>query len=124
MTVRPLVRILKLPEDTLVEREVHRTRKSMARAALKALEGKKSLAAEALRIEFSDVLEATRDQPSHEPGVDTEHASLRREVLEAQRRTLSRLLADREIGDDAYRRIEEELDWAELFATRSGSSDV
>jgi hypothetical protein len=35
---------------------------------------------------------------------------------EAQRRTLSDLLARGVIGDDAFHRVEEELDWAEVNA--------
>jgi hypothetical protein len=41
-----------------------------------------------------------------------------RAATEAERRRLSALRADGTIGDDAFHRIEEELDWADLEVER------
>lgn len=48
------------------------------------------------------------------PGGNGQHPRLR--ALEAERRTLSDLRSRGIIGDDAFHRVEEELDWAELNA--------
>jgi CPA1 family monovalent cation:H+ antiporter len=39
-----------------------------------------------------------------------------RRAQAAERRTLSELRAEGTIGDDAFHRLEEELDWAEINA--------
>jgi hypothetical protein len=44
------------------------------------------------------------------------HGNLLRRAVEAERQRLSSLRADGIIGDDAFHRVEEELDWAELNA--------
>lgn len=41
-----------------------------------------------------------------------------RAAMAAQRRRLAALRADGTIGDDAFHRVEEELDWADLNAQR------
>lgn len=119
MTVAPLVRLLRLPPDHVVDHEVHVTREALARAALQALDDASGPAAEALRLEYESALEATRRAPASSPGEDTEHDVLRRRVVEAQRQTLARLRAQGEIGDDAFHRVEEELDWSELYSSRT-----
>jgi monovalent cation/hydrogen antiporter len=45
---------------------------------------------------------------------DAQHPT--RRALEAERRALSSLRSRGVIGDDAFHRVEEELDWAELNA--------
>jgi len=42
-------------------------------------------------------------------------------LTRAQRLTLHRLRDDGAIGDEAFHRLEEELDWAELDAAPAGS---
>jgi CPA1 family monovalent cation:H+ antiporter len=41
---------------------------------------------------------------------------LRRRAIAAARRAILRLRESEEIGDDAFHRLEEEFDWAELSA--------
>ena len=45
---------------------------------------------------------------------------LRLRAIARQRQTLDRLRADGTIGDEAYHRLEEEIDWAELDAAPAG----
>ena len=45
---------------------------------------------------------------------------LRMAAIAAERDTLQRLRRDHAIGEDAYRDVEEELDWAEGNARRRG----
>ena len=54
-------------------------------------------------------------------------AAVVRAATEAQRRRLVALRADGSIGDAAFQRVEEELDWAELDWTqflRTGEREV
>ena len=54
-------------------------------------------------------------------------AAVVRAATEAQRRRLVSLRADGSIGDAAFQRVEEELDWAELDWTqllRTGEREV
>src|SRR5262249_18284485 len=51
-----------------------------------------------------------------EPQAATEHDRLRLRAITAQRLTLLRLREEGVIGDEAFHRLEEELDWAELYA--------
>jgi len=55
-----------------------------------------------------------------EPQAATEHDRLRLRAIAAQRRTLHRLRQDGDIGDEAFHRLEEEIDWAELDAAPAG----
>ena len=56
-----------------------------------------------------------------EPQGATEHDRLRLLAITAQRLTLRRLREDGAIGDEAFHRLEEEVDWAELCAAPAGS---
>jgi hypothetical protein len=46
--------------------------------------------------------------------------ALRRLALAAERARLAELRREKRIGDDAFHRVEEELDWAEAEADGSG----
>jgi len=56
-----------------------------------------------------------------EPQGATEHDRLRLRAITAQRLTLHRLREEGAIGDEAFHRLEEEVDWAELDAAPAGS---
>ncbi|HXW19943.1 MAG TPA: sodium:proton antiporter, partial [Roseiarcus sp.] len=45
---------------------------------------------------------------------------LRLRAIERQRKKLNKLRADGAIGDEAYHRLQEEIDWAELDAAPVG----
>ncbi|MFZ1092938.1 MAG: hypothetical protein WAN75_27575 [Xanthobacteraceae bacterium] len=51
----------------------------------------------------------------------TKYDELRLRAIAAQREALYHLRARGEIGDEAFRRIQEELDWSELDAAPAGS---
>src|SRR5258708_39022163 len=55
------------------------------------------------------------------PQAATKYDELRLRAIAAQREALHRLRAQGEIGDEAFRRIHEELDWAQLDAAPAGS---
>ena len=59
-------------------------------------------------------------EDQREPQAATEFDLLRMRAIEAQRRKLYDLRRQGRIGDEAYHRIQEELDWSELDAAPAG----
>ncbi len=111
LTLRPLIERLTLPEDTTVDEEVRGARRETARAALKALHAG-SEAAAALRREYA-AREAGAAEAEPQPG---SLSDLQGRAVAAQRRRLLELRRDGTIGDDAFHKVEEELDVIELTA--------
>ena len=79
-------------------------------------------AAKAVRESTVSVSALAREGRATEiPGIGaTLQDKLRLRVLEVQRDTLHRLRRDAVIGDEAYHRLMEELDWNELSAAPAG----
>jgi CPA1 family monovalent cation:H+ antiporter len=111
LTLRPLLNLLRLPKDTLIESELNLARTVALKAAMQALESEDSAAAQRLRIEYADGLNEIRQ--GRDPRATSENVLRQRGVLMA-RAAMENLRTEGTIGDDAYRRIEEELDWLEL----------
>jgi CPA1 family monovalent cation:H+ antiporter len=68
-----------------------------------------------LRLEYQQMLdrvEKDHDGASSELPADP----LRRHAIEAARRVLFEMRQSGQIGDDAFHKLEEEFDWAELAA--------
>jgi CPA1 family monovalent cation:H+ antiporter len=135
LTLRPLMLRLKLQDDGSVEREVRHARVETLRAGLTAAETCPGAETAALvRQRFQLQLrraeeEVARDGEEVNPPtpVDdgatpaTKNASdgdcdiaAVRAAMAAQRRRLMALRSDGTIGDAAFQRVEEELDWVEL----------
>ncbi|MDB5455207.1 MAG: sodium:proton antiporter, partial [Caulobacter sp.] len=113
LTLGPLLRLLNLPPDDIVETELALARKMALKAAVASLEGETSAAAEALRREYCQSLERAKSGGAIRDSLDN---ALRRRMVEASRRSSADLRDRGEIGDDAYHRLEEELDWLEMSA--------
>ena len=112
MTLRPLLACLALPRDESVEEETALARAETARAALDALSAadQASEAGHLLARKYVARLDASaRPSTADATGMGT----LRRRALAAERRRLAALRREGRIGDDAFHRVEEELDWAE-----------
>jgi len=120
MTLSPLMRALALEDDGAVEREVRLARAETARAALDAVDGaergddlvvflRRKYEARLRRAE-TPVAPSDPPQPDEVPAL----TAVQRRAQAAERRTLFELRASGVIGDDAFHRVEEELDWAEL----------
>ena len=118
-TLRPLLRLLRFKDDGAVERELSRARAIVMQAALDSLDGETSPAARTVREQYVAARKVAEDQ--REPQAATEYDELRLRAITAQRAALHRLRAGGEIGDEAFRRIQEELDWSELDAAPSTS---
>jgi len=59
-------------------------------------------------------------QNTDNPQEATAYDELRLRAIAHQRKALERLRREGAIGDEAYHRLEEELDWAELDAAPAG----
>jgi CPA1 family monovalent cation:H+ antiporter len=128
-TLSPLMRWLGLEDDGAVEREVHVARAETARAALAAVGPavedhdmvallNRKYQARLTRAERAAHSEADPRLVTNDSAADPEgslaYIETLRRAQEAERHTLFDLRARGVIGDDAFHRVEEELDWAEL----------
>jgi Na+/H+ antiporter len=118
LTLRPLLRFLALPKDDLVENELSLARKVVLKAAMAVLDADTSPSAERLREEYAEALGQARGGTDPYDAPDN---ALRREVVTAGRSVIEDLRSAGTIGDTAYRRIEEELDWHELSLGRGAN---
>jgi NhaP-type Na+/H+ or K+/H+ antiporter len=120
LTLRPLMLRLRLEDDGSVEREVRFARVETLRAALAAARSCPGAETAALVRHRYDLqlhrAEAAAASPAAAVDGDTQDAdeAVVRAATGAQRRRLVALRADGTIGDAAFQRVEEELDWAEM----------
>ncbi len=131
LTLRPLLLALRLEDDGTVDHEVRLARVESLRAALAAAECCEGAeTAELVRHRYQLQLRRAEQEFAVEDGdgrrvpstpVSVEDAAVRdgdaaavRAATDAQRKRLFALRADGTIGDAAFQRVEEELDWAEL----------
>ena len=114
LTLGPLLRRLDLSDDGRALRERELADQEATRAALGSLDGNEEPEAAMLRKEYRDALQ-DETMRALRPG---RFAELRLRAISAARRRLFDLRESRDIGDDAYRAVEEELDWAEGNARR------
>jgi len=136
LTLRPLILRLGIKDDGAVEREVRLARVESLRAAVDAVAaGHGDESAELVRRRFALQLRraekefatdganvprltpegaAPASSPAAEASSGDDDAAVIRAATAAQRHRLVGLRADGTIGDAAFQRVEEELDWAEL----------
>jgi CPA1 family monovalent cation:H+ antiporter len=127
MTLRPLLNVLRLGVDDEVEREVQLARVQTIEAALAETDGAEhSESIELLRQRYRFRLSraqgtmrgvagtAAGRRESPQIDVFAGEAEIVRAAMSAQRRRLLALRAEGTIGDDAFHRVEEELDRFEL----------
>jgi len=117
LSLRPLILMLRLRDENPVAVEVARARGAAFRAALDAIDGDQSEAADFLRREYRELL--TRAESSADGGISSTELPadpLRRRAIRAARNAILALRESEEIGDDAFHQLEEELDRAELSA--------
>jgi CPA1 family monovalent cation:H+ antiporter len=139
LTLRPLLKRLRLEDDGSVDREVRHARVETLHAALAAaVECPEAETAALVRHRYElqlrraegelalDTAKANGVMPAEtesagvaadSDGLDAD-AAVVRAATDAQRKRLVALRADGTIGDAAFQRIEEELDWAELDWSR------
>ena len=115
-TLRPLLLLLGLGDDGLVERELRAGRAAMFKAALDSLGERQTEVAGALRREYSDLLARADGSDGLFPEAHETETALRANARAAARETLTWLRAVGEIGDTAFQQLEAELDMVELGA--------
>jgi monovalent cation/hydrogen antiporter len=113
LTLRPLLLLLGLPKDSIIADELRLARETGLKAALGALAGDTSAAAQRLHQHYAEALAEARSggDPRNTPD-----NIVRRRLVDVSRHAIADLRSAGAIGDDAYRRAEEELDWLELSA--------
>jgi CPA1 family monovalent cation:H+ antiporter len=118
MTLKPLMKLLRFETDHSLDQDISRARVALMETALASLKEERSEAADHLRAQYAAQRAVAED--TENPQGATDYDELRLRAIESQRRTLERLRSDGEIGDEAYHRLEEEMDWAELSAAPAG----
>jgi monovalent cation/hydrogen antiporter len=118
LTLRPLLQLMRFADDGTVEREVSRARVAIMQAALESLDDDRSPEATTLREQYAAARSVAQDL--HRPQAASRYDELRLRAIRAQREALAGLRAREEIGDEAFNRLQEELDWAELDAAPAG----
>jgi len=114
LTLRPLLLRLRLEDDGTVEREVRLARVEALRAALAATSASPGNEAAALvRQSYELQVRRAEEGLGPEPAPVADAAAVHA-ATGAQRRRLVALRADGTIGDAAFQRLEQELDWTEL----------
>ena len=113
LTLKPLLRALDLHDDDPIGREVRAARERALRAGLASFAHDRSPVAEAVRQQFTLHLS---DNGAGDAGAATRsaHNDIHRGALQGARQAVIDMRANDEIGDDAFHRVEEELDWLEM----------
>ena len=114
LTLKPLLRALDLHDDDPVSRELGAARERALRAALASLARDRSPVAELVYQELRARLAYGRSDSDGGDATLSEHSELLRGALQAARQAVLAMRASGEIGDDAFHRMEEELDWLEM----------
>ncbi len=116
LTIGPLIRRLGLTDDDPVGREVRLGRAHAYGALLDAIKDDDTLSAKLLRKEYGAIVDLNTTQ-THEVRVDeVPGGPLRRRAIAVARQRVLEMRRDDVIGDDAFRVLVQELDWAELSA--------
>jgi monovalent cation/hydrogen antiporter len=121
LTLKPLLRALDLHDDDPVGREVSAARERALRAGLASFARDRSPIAQVVRQEFTARLAYERPNAVDAGDITrSAHSEIYRGALQAARQAVLAMRANDEIGDDAFHRIEEELDWLEMAGGRKG----
>lgn len=116
LTLGPLMRLLRLSDNDPVGREVAFARREAYRAAIATTDGNTSPLGQALRKEDTAMLTAADADPDGRGPASLPGDDLRRNAISAARTALLDLRRAGHIGDPAFHRVEEDLDFAEMTA--------
>jgi monovalent cation/hydrogen antiporter len=120
LTLKPLLLALDLHDEDPVGQEVNAARERALQAALATFAQDRSPIADAIRRELKARL-VHEQSDAAKSGTQSVHDETRRRALQAARQAVLAMRSSDEIGDDAFHRVEEELDWLEM-AGRSADS--
>lgn len=110
-TIEPLVRLLRVPEDTSLNEALSSAKVTLLNAALDAV-GAPGDTTRALRRKYDLALEVA--ERGSDPQGATDYDRVRLRAVDAQRRQLLAMRGAGDIAEDVFRRLQEELDWAEI----------
>ena len=116
LTLGPLLRALNLRDEDPVGHEVAAARARALRAGLAELDDDPSAVADVVRQEFAAHLGAHHATPEQGEARRAAHRDTHCRALGAARHAILTMRSNDEIGDDAFHRVEEELDWIEMSA--------
>jgi CPA1 family monovalent cation:H+ antiporter len=119
LTLKPLLRALDLHDEDPVARELNAARERALNAALASLADDRSPVADLVRQELTTRLADRRANADPAAASASRHSEMHRAALTAARQAVLAMRASDEIGDDAFHRMEEELDWAEMAGGQS-----
>ena len=120
LTLKPLLRALDLHDDDPVGRELTCGARTRAACRTRELRGR-PIAGRGRRpagIHGASGIRTTR-MPTQATPRAPRTANIHRGALQAARQAVLAMRANDEIGDDAFHRIEEELDWLEMADVRN-----
>lgn len=109
LTLGPLIRLMKIGDDGVLERDIRKAREAIADAAIAAVDGREDAAAKRLQEEYRE-RRAALDTADGDGRVKLDVDRLAKQVLDAKRERLLAMRMGGEISDAAYYQIEEELD--------------
>ncbi|MES1199595.1 MAG: cation:proton antiporter [Pseudomonadota bacterium] len=118
LTIKPLLALLRFAPDVGVDQEVSHARVAIMQTALDVLADDDSIAAKIVRKSYI-AAQAVAENAEMPQGA-TDEDRLRLKAIAVQRQTLFLLRERGDISDEAYHRLEEEIDWAELNAAPAG----
>jgi NhaP-type Na+/H+ or K+/H+ antiporter len=130
LSLSPLIRLLKLVDDRVSEREERSARLKANEAAMARLEEMRSSShirpetVEHLRTEYADRIRQLRNESTYEEGgprlFSPDFEELAREVLQTERETVVQLRNEEQLDNQAFRRIQRDIDLAEARLQRPG----
>ena len=109
LTLKLLLRLLRLQDDDPVAEEVRKAREHVAAAALASASAVGGRPAELVRMRFERLARGGSGQAAPSRAEDAAYSA----ALQAARQALLNLRESRSIGDDAFHTLENELDWME-----------
>jgi len=124
LTLKPLLGALDLRDNDPVGNELTSARERALHAGLQTFARDESPTADALRQEFIAHLGPQAASPTEADNLSAAHTEIHQNALRAARQAVLAMRNNDEIGDDAFHRMEEELDWLEMAEGRDDDSSA
>ena len=118
LTLKPLLRALDLQDGDPVGRELRSARQRALDAGLASFAHDRSPFAEIVRQQFTVHLTSEHPIEGAAGRAGFAHVDVQQRALDSARHAVIAMRANDEIGDEAFHRVEEELDWLEMSARK------
>lgn len=119
LTLKPLLRMLDIHDDDPVGREEALAYRAALDAALATIDGNDSPVADKVRLKFKGDFTFEHAATETVRQKISDHRALHGAGMRAARHAVLAMRSREEIGDDAFHRIEQKMDWIEM-AERGG----